>query len=144
MLVKLIHYQDFDGEEKMAECRFHLSKAELMKLNLRYGDVARKMEELEARKDNEAIFAMVEDVILTAYGEKVTLPDGREVFLKDELRRQAFQSSEAFSELVMEMATRKEAVAEFVSGVVPGAMVQAIRENPEYRKLIGESETSTG
>lgn len=139
MFVKLIHYQDFDGEEKMAECRFHLSKAELMKLNLRYGDVARKMEELEARKDNEAIFAMVEDVILTAYGEKVTLPDGREVFLKDELRRQAFQSSEAFSELVMEMATRKEAVAEFVSGVVPGSMVQAIRENPEYQKLMGES-----
>ena len=144
MFVKLIRYQDFDGEEKMAECRFHLSKAELMKLNLRYGDVTRKMEELEARKDNEAIFAMVEDVILTAYGEKVTLPDGREVFLKDELRRQAFQSSEAFSELVMEMATRKEAVAEFVSGVVPGSMVQAIRENPEYQKLIGESETPTG
>lgn len=139
MFVKLIRYQDFDGEEKMAECRFHLSKAELMKLNLRYGDVTRKMEELEARKDNEAIFAMVEDVILTAYGEKVTLPDGREVFLKDELRRQAFQSSEAFSELVMEMATRKEAVAEFVSGVVPGSMVQAIRENPEYQKLMGES-----
>lgn len=139
MFVKLIHYQDFDGAEKTAECRFHLSKAELMKLNLRYGDVARKMEELEARKDNEAIFAMVEDVILTAYGEKVTLPDGREVFLKDELRRQAFQSSEAFSELVMEMAMRKEAVAEFVSGVVPGAMVQAIRENPEYQKLLGES-----
>ncbi len=139
MFVKLIRYQDFDGEEKMAECRFHLSKAELMKLNFRYGDVARKMEELEARKDNEAIFAMVEDVILTAYGEKVTLPDGREVFLKDELRRQAFQSSEAFSELVMEMATRKEAVAEFVSGVVPGSMIQAIRENPEYQKLMGES-----
>lgn len=139
MFVKLIRYQDFDGEERTAECRFHLSKAELMKLNLHYGDVARKMEELEARKDNEAIFAMVEDVILTAYGEKVTLQDGREVFLKDELRRQAFQSSEAFSELVMEMATRKEAVAEFVSGVVPGAMVQAIRENPEYQKLMGES-----
>ena len=139
MFVKLIRYQDFDGEEKTAECRFHLSKAELMKLNLRYGDVARKMEELEVRKDNEAIFAMVEDVILTAYGEKVTLPDGREVFLKDELRRQAFQSSEAFSELVMEMATRKEAVAEFVSGVVPGSMIQTIRENPEYQKLMGES-----
>lgn len=139
MFVKLIRYQDFDGMERTTECRFHLSKVELMKLNLRYGDVARKMEELEARKDNEAIFAMVEDVILTAYGEKVTLPDGREVFLKDELRRQAFQSSEAFSELVMEMATRKEAVAEFVSGVVPGAMVQAIRENPEYQKLLGES-----
>lgn len=139
MFVKLIRYQDFDGVEKTAECRFHLSKAELMKLNLRYGNVARKMEELEARKDNEAIFAMVEDVILTAYGEKVTLPDGREVFLKDELRRQAFQSSEAFSELVMEMATRKEAVAEFVSGVVPGSMIQAIRENPEYQKLMGES-----
>lgn len=137
MFVKLIRYQDFDGVEKTAECRFHLSKAELMKLNLRYGDVARRMEELEARKDNEAIFAMVEDVILTAYGEKVTLPDGREVFLKDELRRQAFQSSEAFSELVMEMATRKEAVAEFVSGVVPGSMIQAIRENPEYQKLMG-------
>ena len=139
MFVKLIRYQDFDGVEKTAECRFHLSKAELMKLNLRYGDVARRMEELEARKDNEAIFAMVEDVILTAYGEKVTLPDGREVFLKDELRRQAFQSSEAFSELVVEMATRKEAVAEFVSGVVPGSMIQAIRENPEYQKLMGES-----
>ena len=144
MFVKLIRYQDFDGEEKMAECRFHLSKAELMKLNLRYGDVARKMEELEARKDNEAIFAMVEDMILTAYGEKVTLPDGREVFLKDELRRQAFQSSEAFSELVMEMATRKEAVAEFVSGVVPGSMVQAIRENPEYQKLLAENATPAG
>ncbi len=140
MFVKLIRYQDFDGVEKTAECRFHLTKAELMKLNLRYGDdVAQKMKELEARKDNEAIFAMVEDVILTAYGEKVTLPDGREVFLKDELRRQAFQSSEAFSELVMEMATRKEAVAEFVSGVAPGSMIQAIRENPEYQKLMGES-----
>lgn len=140
MFVKLIRYQDFDGTEKTAECRFHLTKAELMKLNLRYGDdVAQKMKELEARKDNEAIFAMVEDVILTAYGEKVTLPDGREVFLKDELRRQAFQSSEAFSELVMEMATRKEAVAEFVSGVAPGSMIQAIRENPEYQKLMGES-----
>ena len=69
MFVKLIRYQDFDGVEKTAECRFHLSKAELMKLNLRYGDVARKMEELEARKDNDAIFGMVEDVILTAYGE---------------------------------------------------------------------------
>ena len=139
MFVKLIRYQDFDGEEKKAECRFHLSKAELMKLNLRYGDITRKMAELEARKDNEAIFAMVEDVILMAYGEKLMLPDGREVFLKDELRRQAFQSSEAFSELVMEMATRKEAVAEFVSGVVPGSMVQAIRENPEYQKLMGDS-----
>jgi hypothetical protein len=138
LLKKTIKYTDFNGEETTEDFYFHLSKAELIELEMSVdGGLSEAMKKIVDTNDGKAIIDIFKRVILMAYGKKSD--DGKR-FIKTEEMRKEFASSEAYSELFMEMCTNADAAAEFVNGMIPQGMEQQIEtitsgENQEVKWL---------
>lgn len=121
MLKKTITYTDFNDVERKEDFWFHLSKAEIMEMELSTtGGFAEMIEKIIASKDNPMIVKTFKELVLKAYGEKSA--DGKRFMKVDENGRPlsvAFSQTEAYSILFMELATDADAAAEFVNGIVP-------------------------
>ena len=117
MLKKTIKYVDFDGKERTEDFYFNLTKAEVTEMELTAeGGLKNKLEKIVAAQDSKKIIEEFKGLILKAYGEKS--PDGKR-FIKNQELRDAFEQTEAYSELFMELATNAEAASAFVNGVIP-------------------------
>lgn len=117
MLKKTIKYVDFNGEEVSEDFFFHLSKAELVELEMSYkGGLDAAIKRIVAAEDGGAIIAEFKKIILGSYGQRSV--DGRR-FIKNQTLREEFESTEAYSTLFMELVTDAEKAAEFVRGVIP-------------------------
>ena len=122
MLSKKIKYVDYNGVERDETFLFNLSKAELMEMELgTTGGLADMIKNIVAAQDTPSIVKIFKKLVLQAYGEKS--PDGKRFIKVDEngqpLSRK-FAETEAYSNLVMELATDADAAAKFVRGSVPG------------------------
>jgi len=117
MLKKTIKYTDYDGNPRIEDFYFNLSKAEVAEMELsETGGLSKLLQKIIAEKNNKKIIEMFKDLILRAYGEKS--PDGKR-FIKNQELRDAFCQTEAYSELFMELAGNAEAAAAFVNGITP-------------------------
>lgn len=117
MLKKTITYEDFNGDTVSEDFFFHLSKAELVELELSHkGGLSEALKRIVAAEDGKAIISEFKSIILGAYGKRSD--DGRR-FIKNQELRDEFESTEAYSVLFMEMVTDAEAAAEFINGVIP-------------------------
>ena len=117
MLKKSITYEDFNGNTTTEDFYFHLSKAELLQLKVSHkGGMQTFIERIVASEDGATIIREFRELILIAYG--IRSDDGRR-FIKTPELRQEFESTEAFSELFMELCIDSSAAAEFVNGIVP-------------------------
>lgn len=117
MLRKKITYTDYDGVERKEDFDFHINKAELAALNLRYkGGLQAMLEYMVKCDDNNGLINFVEEIILMSYGIKI--PGGKQ-FKKSPEIREEFKQSEAYSVLFMELLGSAEATAEFVKGILP-------------------------
>lgn len=117
MLKKTITYTDYNGVERTEDFYFNLTKAEIMEMEMSTtGGMTEMVQRIVAAKDAPAIIKIFKDLVLKAYGEKS--PDGKR-FIKSEEIRSAFEQTEAYSQLFMELATNSEAAANFVNGVIP-------------------------
>ncbi len=117
MLKKTITYTDYDGNERIEDFYFNLSKAEVAEMEMsEYGGLSNLLKKIVQEKDTKRIIEMFKDLILRAYGEKS--PDGKR-FVKNQELRDAFVQTEAYSELFMELAGNAEAAAAFVNGITP-------------------------
>lgn len=122
MLKKTITYTDFNGDEVSEDFFFHLSKAELVELELSYkGGLQEAIKRIVAADDGKAIIGEFKKIILGAYGERS--PDGRR-FIKNQTLRDEFESTEAYSTLFMELVTDADKAAEFVRGIIPKDLVE--------------------
>jgi hypothetical protein len=122
MLKKTITYTDFNGEETTEVFFFHLSKAELVELEMSHdGGFVDAMKKVIEAEDNTTIVNEFKKIILKSYGQKT--PDGKR-FIKNEQLREEFESSEAFSTLFMELLTDAGAAAEFMNGIIPQDMAE--------------------
>ncbi len=122
MIKKTITYSDYNGNERTEDFYFNLTKAEITKMELSTkGGLAELIQRIVAAQDTPAIIEVFEDLIKRAYGVKT--PDGRG-FVKRAEDLEAFMSTEAYSELFMELATDADAAAKFVNGVVPADMAK--------------------
>lgn len=122
MLKKTITYTDFNDEEVSEDFFFHLSKAELVELELSHQDgLSAAMERIVAAADGKAIIAEFKNIILSSYGQKSL--DGKR-FVKNAQLREEFESSEAYSTLFMELVMDADAAADFVNGIIPQGMVE--------------------
>lgn len=120
MLKKTITYEDFNGEEVSEDHFFHLSKAELVELEMSHdGGLSSALERIIAAQDGKSIIAEFKKIILGAYGKKS--PDGRR-FIKSQELRDEFESTEAYSTLFMELVTDTDASIKFINGIVPAGM----------------------
>jgi hypothetical protein len=124
MLKKNIKYVDYDGNERTEDFYFNLNKAEVIELQLgTVGGLTKTLEKIVQEKDASRIIEYFKTLILKAYGEKSA--DGRR-FIKSQELRDAFEQTEAYSELFMELASNAQMAAEFVNGVLPKEAVDTI------------------
>lgn len=124
MLKKSITYEDYDGEVLTEDFYFHLSKAELVELEVaEKGGLAKKLQDIVSSEDGAQIIAVFKDIILASYGVKSE--DGKRFIKSDDIRN-GFAQTDAYSTLFMELATDAKAAAEFVNGIVPKSLSKDI------------------
>lgn len=117
MLKKTITYTDYDGNERVEDFYFNLTKAEIAEFeHSESGGLSKILKKIVAENDNKRLVSLFKDLILRAYGEKSN--DGKR-FIKNQELRDAFSQTEAYSELFMELAGDAEAAAAFVNGITP-------------------------
>jgi len=138
VLKKTITYEDFNGEEVSEDFFFHLSKAELIELEMsQEGGLSQWLQNVIAAEDGKSIMAEFKKIVLGSYGKRS--PDGK-IFVKNQELRDEFESTEAYSALFVELVTNVDAAIEFVNGVIPknmaedAAKVVALSAVPEESK----------
>lgn len=127
MLAKKISYTDYNGNQREETFYFNLSKAEIMEMELGVaGGMTQLINMMIASEDGPGLAKFYKDIILKAYGEKSL--DGKR-FVKNQEIRDAFEQTDAYSELYMELVTDAEKASEFVRGIMPTQAVQATEDH---------------
>lgn len=122
MLKKTITYENFDGEEVTEDFYFHLTKAELVELEMsKPGGLADYMQKLIEKDDRAGIIQTMKELILSSYGKRDAV---KKQFVKNPVMRDEFEASEAYSELFMELVTKPDASLEFMTGVIPAGLAK--------------------
>lgn len=117
MIKKTITYKDYNGAERTEDFYFHLSKTELMEMELSVDNgLSEYMQLIVNAQDGKQIMAVTKDVILKSYGEKSM--DGR-FFDKSETLSNRFYNSPAYDVLFTELVTDAIASADFFKGIMP-------------------------
>lgn len=131
MLKKTMTYTDFDGVTRTEDFYFNLTKAEVLVMEMgTTGGLQKMLEKIIAAQDTKRIIETFKDIVLHAYGEKSA--DGKR-FIKSEEITKAFEQTEAFSDLFMELATNADAAAKFVNGIVP--QMPEDHKKPEIKNI---------
>lgn len=133
MFKKVIKYEDFNGAQREETFYFNFSKAELMERELSTeAGVEELIRMLIATKDNAKIVQIFKDLILDSYGIKSE--DGTR-FIKSRELRDAFEQSNAYSELFMEILGDTDSQVAFINGVISGTNVPEMKEEDALAKL---------
>lgn len=125
MLKKTLTYVDFNENQRTEDFYFHLSKAEVMEMEMStVGGLTTAIHRIVEAQDAPTIIKTFKEIILKAYGEKS--PDGKR-FIKSEDLSTAFSQTEAYSQLFMELSTNADEAAAFVRGIMPADMSKEIK-----------------
>lgn len=117
MLKRTFTYKDYDDIERTEDCYFNLSKAEVAEMELTFeGGLGRYLNKIAEAKDGKAIMEKFKWIILKAYGEKSA--DGRR-FMKSEEISKAFEETEMYNILFMELITDAKKAADFIAAILP-------------------------
>lgn len=126
MLKKTIRYEDYDGNMREEDFYFNISRAELTLMeNSEMGGMKKRLERIVKAQDTPAIMEVLADLIRRAYGEKSL--DGKR-FIKSEELATAFEQTEAYSELLMELLSDENYAAQFLKDIMPAQIVKAAEE----------------
>ena len=124
---KTITYTDYNGVERKEDFYFNLSKAEILEMEMgTTGGFAEMIQKVIDTKDVPSIMKIFKEMLLKAYGEKSA--DGKRFVKSPELTR-AFEQTEAYSIMFMELATDADAAAAFVNGIIPSDLAKQLPEN---------------
>lgn len=117
MLKKTINYTDYDGNEREEDFYFNLNKAELVQMNFSAeGGLENTLRKIVAEKDIKAVGELVRSIILKAYGEKSF--DGKR-FMKSAEAAKAFEETNAFAELYVDLLSDADKLSSFVIAALP-------------------------
>ena len=126
MYKKTLTYTDFNGVERTEDYYFNFSKAELMDLNFSVeGGLLEMIKKIVDSKNTPELVKLFKQVILLSYGIKSD--DGKRFKKSDEIRED-FMSTEAYSEIYMELATDSKKAAEFINAVMPSDLAAQANE----------------
>lgn len=129
MLKKTITYTDYNDVERTEDHYFNLSKAELIMMESSVaGGMKQQLEKIVQTQDSVEIMRVFQNLIHKAYGEKS--PDGRRFVKSDELST-AFEQTEAYSELIMEIMSNPDKASAFINGIIPAGLIDRIPELPK-------------
>lgn len=126
MYKRTIKYTDFNGVERTQDFYFYLSKTNLTKLNSRVeGGIQNKFEKMINKIDVKELVATVEELILSAYGEKSD--DGTRFIHNDQLSTE-FSQTPAYDDLFMSLINDPDALADFIKKILPQDLQVKIEE----------------
>ena len=121
MLKKTITYTDFNDVERTEDFYFNLTEAELTDMNLdENGGLAEKLQKIIDSKEIKQIKDYFKWIGLKSYGEKSE--DGRR-FMKSPEITKAFEETQAYSDIWMELAYNEDSASEFVNGIMPKKLI---------------------
>lgn len=124
MLKKTITYTDYNGTERTEDFYFNLSKSELATMQMSVdGGLKQKLEIIIQKQNIPALIETFRELIHKSYGEKS--PDGKRFMKSDELST-AFEQTEAYDTLFMELCYNADAASKFVTGILPKDVEQAV------------------
>lgn len=130
MLKKTIPFKDFFGIEKKRDYYFHLSKAELMEMEIgTSGGYLEMIQKIIDAQDNAQLMTIFKEFVLKAYGE--ISPDGERFMKVDDNGHKLadkFVETEAYSILFMELVGDADAFANFVNGIIPADLAEKVAE----------------
>lgn len=141
MITKTITYTDFNGVERTENYMFNLTKAELFEMEMgKDGGLVEHLQAVVNAKKQSEIIKFFKQIVLKAYGKKSD--DGRFFNKVDENGipySREFESSPAYSEIFMELATDDNKGAEFVNGIMPKDLAdkaqEYIKSHPEIANV---------
>lgn len=133
MFKRDITYEDYNGDQVTESAWFHLSKAEIIELEVSYeGGLEAMIKRVIKSDDRQALIAEFKKLVLLSYGKKSD--DGRRFIKSDELRTE-FSQTAAYDALFIDLATDATAAANFFKGILPKDMAA------EVAKLDNETPT---
>lgn len=110
-------YVDFNGVERTEDFYFNLSKAEIADMELSTtGGIKDMVDKILEAKDQAKLVSLFKDLIRMAYGVKSE--DGRN-FIKNDKVREDYFSTNAYSDLYMELATNDQFASQFFEAILP-------------------------
>lgn len=110
-------YIDFNGVERTEDFYFNLSKAEIADMELSTtGGIKDMVNKILEAKDQAKLVSLFKDLIRMAYGVKSE--DGRN-FIKNDKVREDYFSTNAYSNLYMELATNDQFASQFFEAILP-------------------------
>jgi hypothetical protein len=114
-----ITYEDFDNNTVTEDHYFHLSKSELIDMQMvSTGEaLTDKLIRVGNSKNGAEIMTTFKEIIAAAYGQRVA-GSGSE-FFKDADLTERFMGSLAFDQLITNLLTDAVTAAEFVNGLLP-------------------------
>ena len=116
MYKKSINYTGFDGNEETLVAYFNINQMEATRLNAKYdGNITKFIEQVVESKDLTRMLDFIEDMILSAYGERSE--DGLR-FVKNAEVRENFSQTLAYEALFGELLMNPDAVAEFADKTI--------------------------
>lgn len=119
-------YTDYDGNERVEDFYFNLTKAEITDMELTTeGGMSAMLQRIIAAKDTAKLIAVFKDLILKSYGQKS--PDGRR-FIKSEELTKEFTETPAYSQIYLRLATDDKAATAFVNNVIPKDLQNEVKQ----------------
>jgi hypothetical protein len=126
MLKKTIKYLDYNNNEREEDFYFNLSEAELTEWELSNpGGLRAHIEKITKEQDSAKLIILFKELIHKAYGIKSE--DGKR-FIKNDDIKAAFEETEAYSNLFMELAFEAKSAVAFVDGIMPAKFRKKIDE----------------
>lgn len=138
MLKKTITFTDYNDEIRTEDFYFNLSKAELTALQLSHkGGFKEFLERVVEAEDGKAIMDTFKDIIGMSVGMRSD--DGRR-FIKSDKITEDFLSTEAYSELFMELVTDANAASAFVNALVPQNLGESTKTSSDEVRRRSEAQ----
>lgn len=127
-----VKYTNFFGEEVEEQLHFHLSKSELMNMELQRTPLSAKIATVNGGDASPMdAYKLLCEFVGSAYGERSE--DGKR-FFKDERATKAFLASPAFDALLDKLGEDPKFSNKFLAGLFPddimGKAKKLIEENP--------------
>lgn len=122
MIKKTLTYEDFDGNEVTEDHYFHLSKSDLLEMEMKYeGGILGQLKRIMSAENNLEMLGIFKDIIAASYGQR----DGQDAktFFKSETLSKRFIQSLAFDALFMDLMSNTGSTSAFITGLVPKDLV---------------------
>lgn len=142
MYKKTLTYEDFEGNEVTKDFYFHLTEAEITEMETSVeGGYGTYLKKIAKEKNTEKLIEYMKFLIGKSYGIKTEFgftkvaPDGAPAI-------RYFESTNAFSELFMLLATNDLEAVEFCKGILPKKLRDQVSDEAiaeEAKKLTGDA-----